>query len=91
MKLSESLAIFVELYGSPISISQVPKCKIEFSNITINSIEQIPKTISAVYPKKFPQMARALWDNEKITVEVGETFNRENYTETEKNYSNKIK
>ncbi|HXD94384.1 MAG TPA: hypothetical protein VNX01_14355 [Bacteroidia bacterium] len=91
IKLGESLAIFVELYGNPISITQVPKCKIQCSNITINEIVQTPKTISAYYPKKFPQMARTTWDQEKVIIEIGESFNRDNYNETEKNYYNKIK
>lgn len=89
--LSERLAIFVEIYGKQISLSETPKCKIEFSNIQINEINQVPKTITAYYPIKFPQWSNAVWENEKIIVEIGKPFERINYTKTEYNYSFKMK
>lgn len=87
LRLDKNLAIFVELYGDKTSISQVPQCKIEFSNFKLNQQLMYPKNIIAFYERKYPQWANTFKKNGKICIQVGMPFQLTDYYITGNGYN----
>jgi hypothetical protein len=91
LTLNNSLAIFVELYGKPVYVSNTPNITIEFSNVRINEVDQNINSATAYYPIKYPQWASASWLDGKIKLEVGKQFDRTGYQRNENSYFQRIK
>jgi hypothetical protein len=72
MKLSRNVANFVEVYGPKISVGQIPKITVTFSNPKINgkSVENV--SASAIYPDGVPDFADAKGVDGAVIIKVGE-------------------
>lgn len=75
--LDNNLNIFVELYGTTIHLSKVPRFIITLSNFKINNrFLEIPQ-MSAYYPNKWPHMAAASFVKGKLRITIGEKVQRQ--------------
>ena len=70
--LGKQLANFIEIYGGPIPVSEIPKLTITFGNLTVNGKPVLKPTAYANYPKNIPDYAEAKGEAGQIVVKVGE-------------------
>ena len=58
--LARKLASFVEIYGQPIPVEQIPKLTVTFGNLRVNGTPVEKPSATAMYPKRVPDYAEAL-------------------------------
>ena len=81
--LSRKVASFVEVYGRRIPVDEIPKVTVTFGNLKVNGKAVKVKEVTAVYPKNVPDYAKAIADDGKVVVEVGQPLeNRKGRSET---------
>ena len=56
--LASKLASFVEIYGRPIPVEQIPKLTVTFGNLRVNGQPVEKPSATAVYPKRSPGLRR---------------------------------
>lgn len=71
LMLSRNVASFVEVYGRPIPVSEIPKVTVTFANLKVNGKPIHVTEARAVYPVNVPDYAEAIAADGKIVVEVG--------------------
>ncbi len=72
--LSRKVASFVEIYGGSIPVEQIPKLTVTFGQLKVNGEPKKNPAVEAIYPKDVPDYAKATWNRENVTVEVGTDF-----------------
>jgi hypothetical protein len=70
--LARKLASFVEIYGRPIPVEQIPKVTVTFGNLRVNGTPVEKPSATAVYPKRIPDYAEAVAREGQLVVKVGE-------------------
>ncbi len=72
LELNRNIASFVEIYGQPIPVEQIPRVTVTFGNLHVNN-EPIEKpTATAIYPDGVPDYAHAAESDGQLIVQVGE-------------------
>ena len=72
--LSRRLASFVEVYGRPIPVSEIPKVTVTFGNLAVNGLPVKVRGATAIYPKNVPEYAEAVGKDETVVVTVGQAI-----------------
>lgn len=76
LKLSKSVASFVEVYGPRRPTSEIPKLTVRFGNLKINNAPVDWKKVDAIYPEGVPDFADATADENWVKIVVGEEVSR---------------
>jgi hypothetical protein len=66
--------IFAELYGKEVNASDIPYCKVEFSNIRYNADPVDIQLSAALYDLNYPVLSNAQYENGRFTIEIGRPF-----------------
>ena len=69
--LAKQIASFVEIYGRPIPVEQIPKLSVTFGNLRVNGQAIKNPGATAVYPKGVPDYADAGVSEGQVVVQVG--------------------
>ncbi len=70
--LGRKVASFVEVYGRPIPVDQIPKVTVTFGNLRVNGTPVEKPSATAVYPRRVPDYAEAVVQDGQLVVQVGE-------------------
>ena len=70
--LASKLASFVEIYGRPIPVEEIPKVTVTFGNLRVNGQAVEKPSATAVYPDGVPNYAEAVAQDGQLVVKVGE-------------------
>ena len=70
--LSRKVASFVEVYGRPIPVGEIPKVTVTIGSLTVNGKPVKVATAEAIYPKRVPDYAEAVTKDGAVVVKVGE-------------------
>ena len=70
--LAGKLASFVEIYGRPIPVEQIPKVTVTLGNLRVNGTPVEKPSATAVYPNRVPDYAEAVAQDGQLVVKVGE-------------------
>jgi hypothetical protein len=70
--LASKLASFVEVYGRPIPVEEIPKVTVTLGNLRVNGTPVEKPSATAVYPKGVPDFAEAVAQDGQLVVKVGE-------------------
>ena len=70
--LASKLASFVEIYGRPIPVEQIPNVTVTFGNLRVNGTPVEKPSATAVYPMRVPDYAEATAEAGQLVVKVGE-------------------
>jgi hypothetical protein len=69
--LARKLASFVEIYGQPIPLEQIPEVTVTFGNLRVNGSPVEKPSATAVYPRQVPDYAEAVAQDGQLVVTVG--------------------
>lgn len=69
--LDRKIASFVEVYGSRIPVSEIPKVVVTFGNLKVNGEPLKDPPVEAIYPKGVPDYANAKAHEGSVVIEVG--------------------
>jgi hypothetical protein len=70
--LSRKLASFVEVYGRRIPVGEIPRVTVTLGNLVVNGKRVEVASAEAVYPKRVPDYADAVVEDDRLVITVGE-------------------
>ena|GEM_PF-553065 len=69
--LGKGIASFVEVYGRPIPVAEIPKVVVTFSNLRVNGQPLSAPPVEANYPRGVPDYAEARASGGSVVIQVG--------------------
>ncbi len=69
--LGRRLASFVEIYGRPIPVAEIPQVSVTFGKLCVNGTPVEKPRATAVYPQGVPDYAEALTQDGTLVVTIG--------------------
>jgi hypothetical protein len=69
--LDRKVASFVEIYGRPIPLTEIPKVTVTLGNLKVNGKAVTVASADAIYPKRIPDYAEVTARNGALVVQVG--------------------